>query len=174
MSAYNQMALCPKRAMRRMCAEAFGIEEHRLVGAGRKPDVVIARQATYLVLRRRWPDMSFPRIGDLMGGRDHSTIISGIAAIERKMADDPALRQVVAALIKGRLPAQSDAHVFQWRTHLMREARREALAASLEGEAADGKLFCEQCDRALSIDEAARCESPFCGLQRSRQARLAA
>lgn len=170
--------LCPKRAVRRMCAEAFGVDEHRLVGATRFADVVTARQATYLVLKTRFPELSFPRIGNLMGGRDHSTIIYGIDAIRNKMARDPALRQVVAALIKGSLPVQHNAHVMDWRLHISVDARRErreqlVAVAAEQGARNDDlakrdeplRVFCEQCDQRMTIDAAARCQARICGLR---------
>jgi hypothetical protein len=174
-SVYEDMALCQKRAVRRMCAEAFGIEEHRLVGASRLRKLVIARQATYFVLKTRFPEMSYPRIARLMGGRDHSTIIYGVRTIQDRMARDPALRQVVAALIKGSLPRDHNAHVMCWRSYVSIDARREEvrMAASAEeieddelAEFVDpGKVFCEQCDRSLTIDAAARCAARICGLR---------
>jgi chromosomal replication initiator protein len=42
--------------------------------------------------------MSYPEIGSRFGGKDHSTIISAVRKIEKKMADDPSLRSVVSTL----------------------------------------------------------------------------
>lgn len=177
MNHYEQLdaVTCPKRRTRRMCAEAFGIEEHRLVGACRLREVVIPRHATYYVLRHRFPDMSFPRIGRFMGGRDHSTIIHGIRAIEQRMRHDEALRQLVGALVHGRLPEQQDAHVRRWtveqlyRHNARRTIRPAAPAPAVDSELAEfvdsSRMFCNQCDRAVTGVEAARCTQRLCSFR---------
>ena len=178
MSVYEQMAdaLCPKRRTRRMCAEAFGVEEHRLVGACRRREIIIPRHATYYVLRERFPDMSLPWIGRFMGGRDHSTILRGIRAIKDRMERDAALQQTVMALVKGRLPEDHNAHVMRW---LVEQAYRKQLSAapvpkpalladpdsSLAEYADMTRLFCGQCDRAVTGVEAVRCSARLCGLR---------
>lgn len=114
--------ICPKRRARRMCADAFGVEERRLVAAGRRREIVIPRHATYFVLRQRFPEMSLPQLGRFMGGRDHSTILHGVRAIEERMARDPELRLKVWALVRGRIPEPFDLHVRAW------EAERALMA----------------------------------------------
>jgi hypothetical protein len=159
-----------------MCAEAFGIEEHRLVAACRRREVIIPRHATYYVLRERFPTMSLPQIGRFMGGRDHSTIISGIRATKARMEHDDALRELVQWLIKGRIPQEQDAHVVRWRVAIAFEARRRkpVLAVTAQppepdSELADffdpSRIFCGQCDRSVTTPEALRCSQRFCGLK---------
>ena len=184
MSIYEQLGnpMCPKRQARRMCAEAFGVEEHRLIGASRVRDVVIPRHATFYVLRHRFPDMSLPRIGRLMGGRDHSTILYGIRNIEALMERDDALRILVHSLAQGRIPIQHDAHVVRWLAaqHEMRQQAaaeaafraqsgkqiRHAVSATHDAEyqaALDpSRVHCDQCDRAVREAEAARCTQRLC------------
>lgn len=181
MSIYERLSgpTCPKRRIRRLCAEAFGVEEHRLVGASRERDIVVPRQATYYVLRKRFPDMSLPRIGRFMV-RDHSTVSHGIRVIEAPMEEDDALRQLVQALVKGRLPEEQDAHVRQWQVELayrQRTVRAVKLAApaiepdSELGEFIDPtRMFCAQCDRSVTGIEAARCEWRLCGISGRRAA----
>jgi chromosomal replication initiation ATPase DnaA len=54
-------------------ADDFAISYGELIGEGRSRHLVEARVVVVAVLRERgW---SFPRIGKLIGGRDHSTII---------------------------------------------------------------------------------------------------
>jgi len=54
-------------------ADAFNISYGELIGDGRSRRYVEARAIVIQVLRERgW---SYPRIGKLLGGRDHSTII---------------------------------------------------------------------------------------------------
>ena len=42
--------------------------------------------------------MSYPEIGSRFGGKDHSTVISAVKKIEKKMAEDASLRSVVSTL----------------------------------------------------------------------------
>lgn len=125
--------ICPKRQLRRKCAEAFGIEEHRMIGGNRARDVITPRHATCYVLRVSFPDLSLPRIGMMMGGRDHSTIIHGIRRVEALMERDPVLRAKVEALIAARPTQMHDAHVMAWRNLVCDDstaARRKLLRAA--------------------------------------------
>jgi len=57
----------------RSVADAFDITCGELIGEGRSRKFVEARAVVVVVLRERgW---SYPRIGKLIGGRDHSTVI---------------------------------------------------------------------------------------------------
>jgi len=63
----------------------------------RSRTVVFPRQlAMYLV--RTVTDVSFPTIGDLFGGRDHSTVMHAVRAIETKRARDPQTDALVSTL----------------------------------------------------------------------------
>jgi chromosomal replication initiator protein len=42
-------------------------------------------------------DMSLVRIGELFGGRDHSTVIHSIRKVEEEMERDPVFRELVDA-----------------------------------------------------------------------------
>ncbi len=178
MNSYEQLSqrLCPKRRTRQMCAEAFGVEEHRLVGHSRVRAIVVPRHATFYVLRERFPDMSLPWIGRFMGGRDHSTILHGIRSINERMKRDDALRQLVQSLVKGRLPEDHDAHVVRWRVERAYSVRprKQALPVAVQKPAPESelaeffdasRLFCEQCDRSVTGVEAARCSQRLCGLK---------
>ncbi len=183
MSVYEEMALCPKRAVRRLCADAFGVEEHRLVGASRMREIVVARHATCYVLRARFPEMSFPWLGRFMGGRDHSTIINAVRQTEWRMARDEELRLLIESLLRWPLPGQQpDSHVRLWRlwcAHMARigalprpeapEPKLEPIYSELAEFADPRKVFCWQCDRSQTIDAAARCQARFCGLRSARQ-----
>jgi chromosomal replication initiator protein len=59
--------------------------------------VVFPRQlAMYLV--RTVTDVSFPSIGDLFGGRDHSTVMHAVRAVETKREHDPQTDALVSTL----------------------------------------------------------------------------
>ena len=171
-----------------MCAEAFGVEEYRLVGTCRRREIVIPRHATFYVLRRRFPDMSLPWIGRFMGGRDHSTVLSGIRNIEERMKRDEALHQLVQSLVRGRIPVMADAHVISWHLHLQsyrkadhRIARARVIVTEVVPADSDlaefvdaNRTFCGQCDRAVTLIEAAGCKSARCGAKVPAQVGFAA
>jgi hypothetical protein len=169
--------VCPKRATRRMCAQAFGVDEAYLIGPRRWRSLSIPRQATFYVLRKRFPTMSYPMIARMFAGRDHSTIIHGVRQTEARMARDPAFRAVVMALVEGRLPEQHDAHVRAW---LMRGATVVAFAPAAPkplwrakpAEDAEDKApvrqWCDQCQSNVIEAAAARCGQRFCSLAKAR------
>jgi hypothetical protein len=73
-------------------ADAFDISYGELIGEGRSRYFVEARVVVVMVLRERgW---SFPRIGRLIGGRDHSTIIHAHSSFDIHAKRNP----MVAAL----------------------------------------------------------------------------
>ncbi len=102
--------LAEARRIRRVVAGAYTLTP-ALLRCPRRPALLAeARQvAMYLMrLRLRWPlparTTAFPctRIGRLLGGRDHSTVLHGVALITVRLAsgrqEDASLRQIVRAL----------------------------------------------------------------------------
>jgi chromosomal replication initiation ATPase DnaA len=75
----------------------FDLDPDTICGRSRLPDVSAARQALYYALRYRSRPMSLSAIGRLLG-RDHSTVIAGIAAAERRAAHDPEYRAALEML----------------------------------------------------------------------------
>jgi len=88
--------LAEARRIRQAVADGYGVPVGQLRAAGRTRDVAEARQVAMHAMRARlrWPtatrDAPFPfgRIGALLGERDHSTIMHGVAAIAARLADD--------------------------------------------------------------------------------------
>ena len=63
----------------------------------RARSVVLPRQlAMYLV--RTVSEISFPSIGDLFGGRDHSTVMHAVRAIEAKRGQDPQMDALISTI----------------------------------------------------------------------------
>jgi chromosomal replication initiator protein len=59
--------------------------------------------------------MSLARIGELFGGRDHSTVIHSIRKVEEQMQHDEDFRtQVQAALAEVRDPHDNSFHDQEW------------------------------------------------------------
>lgn len=89
-------------------AEAYGVTVADLRGRSRKPQIVQARQAAMLALRRL-TDLSSGEIGEQLDGRDHSTVLYGAAQAEaRLLADDDFRRRfdLVIALPRVTPPAR--------------------------------------------------------------------
>ncbi len=62
-------------------AEHEGISVEELLGQNRSAKVAIPRQLAMYILRE-YNQISLPQIGDLLGGRDHTTVMYGIKKVE--------------------------------------------------------------------------------------------
>lgn len=78
-------------------AVAFGTGPKLLTGSSRRDVYVIPRRMAYL-LCHELTGHSFPMIGRMFGGRDHSTIIAGIRSITARMEADATLAEKYADL----------------------------------------------------------------------------
>lgn len=166
--------LSPAQAVRRACAQAFGIDEAGLMGRSRQRRYSIARQATCYVLRQRFAHLSYPAIARLIGGRDHSTIIHAVRQTEARIERDAALAAKIRALIAMRPDGQpQDAHVRQWAARRVRAVPASAVVRGPLDEDSElaefvdpARIYCAQCDRAVLAAEVARCGARLCGLGR--------
>ncbi|MGB2896618.1 MAG: chromosomal replication initiator protein DnaA [Anaerolineales bacterium] len=78
-------------------ADQFGVEEDRLLSRERSREVAYPRQiAMYLI--REETSCSLPKIGEALGGRDHTTVMYGYEKIADQLEVDDALRRQVMAL----------------------------------------------------------------------------
>lgn len=68
--------------------EVFHVTERDVQGKSRKQQTVIARQ-TVMYLAQRNCHLTTSRIGQMVGGRDHSTVLHSCAAVEKRMQHDP-------------------------------------------------------------------------------------
>ncbi len=76
----------------------FGVSREKLFSASRKKEVSESRQvAMYLI--RRLAGKSFKEIGELFG-REHSTVIYNIKALEKKLMRDPSIKIKVDYICK--------------------------------------------------------------------------
>ncbi len=105
--------LSPER-IRELVARRWRVREEALASKRRTKDVTVPRQvAMYLI--KQTLGTSLVRIGELFGGRDHSTVIHSIRRVEEEMERDPAFRQQVeSALAELRQPGAGNIHDDSW------------------------------------------------------------
>ncbi|MCI5969771.1 MAG: chromosomal replication initiator protein DnaA [Clostridia bacterium] len=77
----------------------FNLKENSLVSSKRSKDVAFARQIAMYIMREL-TEMSTPKIGQELGGRDHTTILHGIEKIERDINNDSTVKNLVNDIIK--------------------------------------------------------------------------
>ena len=78
-------------------AEQYGLKVEQLLGRTRSRDVALPRQiAMYLI--REETDTSLPKIGEMLGGRDHTTILYGADKISELIETDGSLRRDVMTI----------------------------------------------------------------------------
>lgn len=78
------LTLSPKTRPRRLSidvlrevSDQYGVSVETIKGPERFRRAVIARQAAMFELRRQ-TSLSYPQIGAVLGGRDHTTVIYGV------------------------------------------------------------------------------------------------
>lgn len=79
-------------------AKVFKLDKETIESSSRKQEVVKVRDLIAYVLRE-YADMSFPSIGRLLGGRDHTTIIHSYKKIKVKLQNKPVARAELNELI---------------------------------------------------------------------------
>ena len=80
-------------------ATHFGTNAKDIVGGSRKAELVEVRHQIAYILRE-YADMSFPAIGRLLGGRDHTTIIYAYNKFKNNLKSDEGFRLRFKDLIK--------------------------------------------------------------------------
>jgi chromosomal replication initiator protein len=75
----------------------YAIDLPTLKGRGRSQEVALARQVAMFLLQQEL-DFSLPKIGDTLGGRDHTTILYGCDKIKASIEEDDELRRDVLTI----------------------------------------------------------------------------
>jgi len=75
-------------------AGAFGVSVDKLKGADRRQEVVLPRQIAMYLLRED-ANYSLPKIGEAMGGRDHTTVMYACQKVTDLLERDDKLRRQV-------------------------------------------------------------------------------
>lgn len=82
--------------------------------AARSDAYVHPRMVCVWLVKRLCPELSFPKIGHMFGGRDHTTIMHAIQRAPEVMVKRPDLRNVALAVLqayRGALPASLSAEL---------------------------------------------------------------
>ena len=75
----------------------FNVTQAAVNSRSRKKDIVIARQVT-MYMAQKYTKMPACRIGKLVGGRDHSTVIHSCTKIEDRLQIDKSFTAELAAI----------------------------------------------------------------------------
>ena len=79
--------------------EHFGITEEQIMSKSRSSDVAKPRQIS-MYLCKKLTDLPLDAIGQLLGGRDHSTVIHGVRKISEEIEADEAFRKTIETIKK--------------------------------------------------------------------------
>jgi len=73
-------------------AQEFNITVSELKGPRRTRRISVPRQVA-MYLMREVSQLSFPQIGEFLGGRDHTTVMHGVTKVEKHLHSDPLIRE---------------------------------------------------------------------------------
>ena len=77
----------------------YGITTNDIIGTKRTSNIVIPRQLCMYILRNKY-NLPFKKVGMLLGNKDHSTIMSGVAKIEQELKSDSDLKLSLESILK--------------------------------------------------------------------------
>ena len=77
-----------------MVADAFGVSVDQILARDRSRAVALPRQIAMYLLREE-ARISLPQIGDVLGGRDHTTVMYACDKVSGLLEEDDRLRRQV-------------------------------------------------------------------------------
>jgi chromosomal replication initiator protein len=92
----HRKSLSPDRIVETV-ARYYGVPLDQIKGKARDRQVVLPRQIAMYLMREE-TEAPLMRIGEALGGRDHSTVLHGCEKIEREMAENDDFRRDVGTL----------------------------------------------------------------------------
>jgi len=84
--------------IQRCVAEEFGISLQDIKLKRRNKNIVLPRQVT-MYLSRELTDLSLPEIGEILGGRDHTTVLHSYNKIKKELQGDETLKHKIEKII---------------------------------------------------------------------------
>jgi chromosomal replication initiator protein len=92
----HRKTLSPERIVE-IVARYYGVPLEQLKGKARDKQIVLPRQIAMYLMREE-TEAPLLRIGEALGGRDHSTILHGCEKIEREIAENDDFRRDIGTL----------------------------------------------------------------------------
>ncbi|MCK9379323.1 MAG: chromosomal replication initiator protein DnaA [Candidatus Moranbacteria bacterium] len=83
----------------KVIAEFYGIEEKEITNKGRKKRIAVPRQVAMYLIRTEL-NASYPGIGEIFGGRDHTTALHAFKKISKQIKEDEKMEEDVKILKK--------------------------------------------------------------------------
>lgn len=80
-------------------AKLFRVNEDDITSKRKTKEIVIPRQVS-IYLCKNLTELSFNKIGDYFGGKDHSTVMHAVKKVESYMETDPEIKEKVQTLTK--------------------------------------------------------------------------
>jgi chromosomal replication initiator protein len=78
----------------RLITDFYNLKESSLYEKTRRKEIVRARQVVMYILRENF-NVSYPLIGQKLGGKDHTTVIHSYEKVKRDLKTDPLLGQEI-------------------------------------------------------------------------------
>lgn len=78
----------------RTVSDYYGLSLNEMTGATRKREVTIPRQIA-MYLTREMTGMSLPQIGNIFGGRDHTTVLHSCKTVEANLKENEGLKPII-------------------------------------------------------------------------------
>lgn len=86
--------ITPNLIIKTIC-EYFNITEEEITGKRKNREIAFPRQIC-MYLMRAMTELTYPKIGELLGGRDHSTVIHGDDVISQRAEHDIELQNIIS------------------------------------------------------------------------------
>lgn len=78
-------------------AETFGISIEEMKGASRRREISVARQVGMFLMRQH-TDLSLPKIGEVFGGKDHTTVMHSCQKVAQQRETDTEMARTLRQL----------------------------------------------------------------------------
>ncbi len=89
-------ALTPERIISEI-AQQYGLTRERLLSKERSREVALPRQIAMYLMREE-TSTSLPKIGKILGGRDHTTVMYGHNKISEQLETDESMRRQLVTI----------------------------------------------------------------------------
>ena len=81
-------------------ADYYNLSPSQLTGKIRTGQIALARHVAMYLIRITLSDVSLKKIGEIFGGKDHTTVMNAIQKVDKGLKTDPALKEAIEQLQK--------------------------------------------------------------------------